>query len=145
MTIAPTINPEDYESDHRVTFLVAEWKRLSQAEKDAIELSEVDPGMKDLVEKELTDIEAQKSALTTQMQSIIGDPNEREWPDEVVLEVRAGVGGEEASLFAEELAGVAVTALMQIASLLTVVWLAALFPMSSSTPAAVSPHPRCRR
>src|SRR6185295_13425214 len=35
---------------------------------------------------------------------IVGDPNEREWPNEIVLEVRAGVGGEEASLFAEELA-----------------------------------------
>jgi peptide chain release factor 1 len=42
--------------------------------------------------------------LMEQLQKIVGNPNEREWPNEIVLEVRAGVGGEEASLFAEELA-----------------------------------------
>lgn len=99
-----SINPEDYADDHRVSFLVHEWKRLSQAEKDATELVEVDPGMKELAEKELQEIEQQKDALMTQMLAIVGSDNEREWPNEVVLEVRAGVGGEEASLFAEELA-----------------------------------------
>ncbi len=98
------IQPEEYADDHRVSFLVAEWKRLTQAEKDAQELMEVDPAMGELAAKELQDIEAQKDALLKQMELIIGNPNEREWPNEVVLEVRAGVGGEEASLFAEELA-----------------------------------------
>src|SRR5262245_31357157 len=97
------LNPEDYADDHRVAFLVAEWKRLTQAEKDAQELVDVDAAMKELADKELEDIEMQKNALMKQMQDIIGDPNEREWPNEIVLEVRAGVGGEEASLFAEEL------------------------------------------
>ncbi len=99
-----SINPLEYESDHRVSFLVQEWKRLSQAEKDATELVEVDPAMKELAEKELNEIEAQKDTLMEQIMKIVGDPNEREWPNEIVLEVRAGVGGEEASLFAEELA-----------------------------------------
>jgi peptide chain release factor 1 len=100
----PTINPDDYADDHRVAFLVTEWKRLIQAEKDAEELLEVDASMKELAEKEIEDIEEQKDRLMKQMIQIVGDPNEREWPNEIVLEVRAGVGGEEASLFAEELA-----------------------------------------
>src|ERR1700690_3591717 len=99
------LNPQDFADDHRVAFLVTQWQRLSQAEKDAHELMEVDPSMKELAEKELNDIESQKDALVGQIETIVGDPNEREWPNEVVLEVRAGVGGEEASLFAEELAG----------------------------------------
>ena len=98
------INPEDFANDHRVSFLVQEWRRLSQAEKDAHELIEVDPAMRELAEKELVDVEAKKDALLIQLEKIVGDPNEREWPDEIVLEVRAGVGGEEASLFAEDLA-----------------------------------------
>lgn len=98
------INPLEYETDHRVSFLVQEWKRLNQAEKDADELVQVDPSMKELVEKELEDIEMSKNRLLQQMEQIVGNPNEREWPNEIVLEVRAGVGGEEASLFAEELA-----------------------------------------
>lgn len=100
----PIINPEDYADDHRVSFLVTEWKRLIQAEKDAQELLEVDPAMKELAEKEVAEIDAQKEQLMKQMVQIVGDPNEREWPNEIVLEVRAGVGGDEAALFAEELA-----------------------------------------
>ena len=99
-----TINLEDYANDHRVAYLVAEWNRLSQAEKDAEELIEVDPAMKELAEKELSEIESQKDALMKQIESIVGGDNEREWPNEVVVEVRAGVGGDEAALFAEELA-----------------------------------------
>lgn len=98
------INPLDYADDHRVSYLVQEWKRLSQAEKDATDLVEVDPSMKELAEKELQEVEQQKDALIAQIETIVGGDNEREWPNEVVLEVRAGVGGEEASLFAEELA-----------------------------------------
>jgi peptide chain release factor 1 len=100
----PTLNPMDYAGDHRVAFLVTEWQKLIQAEKDALDLIEVDPAMKELAEKELEDIESQKDTLIEQMVKIVGDPNEREWPNEIVLEVRAGVGGEEATLFAEELA-----------------------------------------
>jgi peptide chain release factor 1 len=81
-----------------------EWHRLIQAEKDADELLEVDPCDERIAEKELQDIEKQKDALIDQIMQIVGDPNEREWPNEIVLEVRSGVGGEEASLFAEELA-----------------------------------------
>lgn len=100
----PILNPEDYADDHRVAFLLTEWKRLLQAEKDAQELLEVDPGMKELAEKEIEDIEEQKDRLLGQMVQIVGDPNEREWPNEIILEIRAGVGGDEAALFAEELA-----------------------------------------
>ncbi len=98
------INPQEYADDPRVSYLVVEWNRLAQAEKDAEELVEVDPAMKEMAEQEIADIEAQKDALMKQMETIIGNPNEREWPNEIVLEVRAGVGGEEATLFAEELA-----------------------------------------
>src|SRR3989338_6488566 len=98
------IHPEDYANDNRVSYLVAEWKRLTQAERDAEELIEVDPAMKELAEKELSDIESQKDVLMKQIEGIVGGDNEREWPNEVVVEVRAGVGGDEAALFAEELA-----------------------------------------
>lgn len=98
------INIEEYADDRRVSYLVSEWKRLSQAEKDAEELVEVDPAMKELAEKELAEITAQKDTLMEQIASIVAGDSEREWPNEIVLEVRAGVGGDEASLFAEELA-----------------------------------------
>jgi len=99
-----SINPLDYSDDPRVAFFVQEWQRLSQAEKDASELVAVDPAMRELAEAEIADIEKQKESLLSQIESIVGRDDEREWPNEIVLEVRAGVGGEEAALFAEELA-----------------------------------------
>jgi len=99
------INPEDFADDRRISYLVVEWKRLSQAELDAQELIEVDPTMAELGAKEIEDIHAQKEELLKQMETIVGSgETEREWPNEIVLEVRAGVGGDEASLFSEELA-----------------------------------------
>jgi peptide chain release factor 1 len=98
------IDPLQYTDDHRVTYLVDEWRRLTQAEKDAEELVEADPSMRELAEGELADIATRKDTLLAEMEKVVGKPGEREWPSEIVLEVRAGVGGEEASLFAEELA-----------------------------------------
>ena len=98
------INPNDYADDRRVSYLVTEWKKLTRAEKDAEELMELDPSISELGEKELVEIGQQKEQLIVEIEKIVGANEEREWPNEVVLEVRAGVGGEEASLFAEELA-----------------------------------------
>ena len=97
-------NPEEHADDPRVSYMVTEWKRLSRTEQDAEELVQVDPAMRELADKEIDEIHAQKDVLLKQMESIVNAPEEREWPNEIVLEVRAGVGGEEASLFAEELA-----------------------------------------
>ena len=100
-----TINPEEYADDRRVSYLVTEWKRLTQAERDAQDLTEVDPTMVELVEKELEDIATQKENLIKEISHIVGaDKEGEEWPNEIVVEVRAGVGGDEASLFSEELA-----------------------------------------
>ena len=98
------INPNDYADDRRVSYLVTEWKKLTRAEKDAEELMELDPSISELGEKELVEIGQQKEQLIVEIEKIVGANEEREWPNEVVLEVRAGVGGDEASLFAEELA-----------------------------------------
>src|SRR3989344_9081926 len=97
------INPEEYASDHRVAYLVDEWKRLTQAEKDAEELVEADPSMRELADKELKDIGEAKERMMAQIETIVGSPNEREWPNELILEVRAGVGGDAATLFAEDI------------------------------------------
>ncbi len=56
-------------------------------------------------EDELKSIEIQKVALIEQMDSILkSEEVEEEFPNEIILEVRAGAGGDEAALFAKELA-----------------------------------------
>jgi len=105
MTEEQQFNPEQYADDPRVAYLVGEWKRLSDAESDAIDLVEADPTMKELAEGELTQISEQKLGLITQIEKIVKENEEEEkFPNELILEVRAGAGGEEAALFAEEVA-----------------------------------------
>jgi peptide chain release factor 1 len=97
-------NPLDHQDDPKVMYFVSEWKRLSQGEADALALME-DPSMRELAEMEVQELKTQKAALAQQIQTIIASSvKEREYPNEIVLELRGGAGGEEAALFAEELA-----------------------------------------
>ena len=99
------LNPTDYADDPRVAYLVRQWQTLTKAEQDAAELVEADPSMSELAEQETSQIETQKEQLIAEIERIVkSDEEEAEFPNELVLEVRAGAGGDEAALFAEELA-----------------------------------------
>jgi peptide chain release factor 1 len=61
-----------------------------------------DPELRELVELELPELQAERSTLEGQIQLLLlpTDPNDKK---NVVLEIRGGEGGEEASLFAADL------------------------------------------
>lgn len=95
----------EYKKNHKTAYLAAEYERLVEKERELLTLSESDPSMKDMAEEERETIRTQKSAMLAQMEQVVkGEEGEEQWPGEVVLEVRAGAGGEEAALFAKELA-----------------------------------------
>jgi peptide chain release factor 1 len=75
-------------------------------EEDSIKkMAEKDPAMFVLAEEEIKSIESQKTNLLAQMKDIVAvDAEEEKFPNEVIMEIRAGVGGEEAAIFAEDLA-----------------------------------------
>ncbi len=63
-----------------------------------------DESMKELGKDDLENIDRQLSDIEEQMKKIINDEEkEDESPSQIVLEVRAGAGGDEAALFAQEL------------------------------------------
>ncbi|MAF59438.1 MAG: PCRF domain-containing protein [Candidatus Pacebacteria bacterium] len=94
---------EKYRDNHKTAFLVEQYDRLLSEEEGVGSMS--DSGMEELKEEELKRIENEKKSLIEQMEQITrADVEEEKFPNEVVLEVRAGAGGEEAALFAEELA-----------------------------------------
>lgn len=96
---------EKYLNNPKTSYLAESYKRLLQEEEDTKKMIESDPSLSDLAHSELESITLQKDAIFKQMQDIISEEEkEEEFPNEVILEVRAGAGGEEASLFAEELA-----------------------------------------
>ncbi len=105
---------EKFKKNPKTQYLAESYERLLKEEADLLTLLAEDPNasldsMKELAEADLKNIDIQKKALTEQMDTILKEDEqkrlaEEEFPNEIVLEVRAGVGGEEAALFAEELA-----------------------------------------
>jgi len=94
----------ELKANHRTQFLAQELDRLDGRVEETKILME-DPTMKELAEEELKTIETQQKNVEDQIIEILRkELEEDESPSEIVLEVRAGAGGDEASLFARELA-----------------------------------------
>jgi peptide chain release factor 1 len=99
-----TFNIDDYADNHKTAFLVTEYRRLLELEAENESLSD-DPDMAELAGAELKEIVQQKEAIEAQIAQIVkSEEEERKFPNEMVLEVRGGVGGDEAALFAMQLA-----------------------------------------
>ncbi len=91
-----------YKSNPKTAYLYAEFERLEKEEK---EVSELTGDLKELAQEDLKRIAEQKKNVLDEMEKILKvEEKEEEFPNEAVLEVRAGAGGDEAALFAAELA-----------------------------------------
>jgi len=96
---------EEFRKNKKTAYLAEEYARLENEEDSIKKMAEKDPSMHMLAEEEIKNIVSQKDALFAQMKSILASGEEEEkFPNEVVMEIRAGVGGEEAAIFAEDLA-----------------------------------------
>ncbi|MSR70887.1 PCRF domain-containing protein, partial [Candidatus Kaiserbacteria bacterium] len=92
-----------YKENPKTAFMATELERLLSEEKEVSELAEGD--MAEMARTDLKRLAEQKQVIIDEMERILTvEEKEEEFPNEAVLEVRAGVGGEEAALFAEELA-----------------------------------------
>lgn len=90
-----------YKENQKTAYLAVEMDRLLSEEA---EIRALEGELGELAKDDLARIEEQKKALLAQMNSILeGEKEEEESPNEIILEIRAGVGGEEAALFAEQL------------------------------------------
>lgn len=94
-----------FKENNKTSFLAQEYERLHREVLQINEMAEMDAGFKELAQDEIRELESQKSAIFAQMEEILkAEEAEEESPNEIVLEVRAGAGGDEASLFAREVA-----------------------------------------
>lgn len=93
---------QKYKDNPKTAFMATELERVLTEEAEVLELQ---GELGELAKDDLSRLAEQKQALMAEMERIVAaEAKEEELPNEVVLEVRAGVGGEEAALFAEELA-----------------------------------------
>jgi len=92
-----------YKSNPRTAYLAETFERLLKEEEEVRSLA-ADDALKALSEEELGHLAEQKESLVRQMEEIAeAEAKEDEFPNEIILEVRAGAGGDEAALFAKEL------------------------------------------
>lgn len=95
----------DFRDNHKTQFLAGQFLDLLDKRGAALALGVSDPDMFDLAQEEVAELEAQLTALYRELERIAESSKEEEvLPYGVMLEVRAGAGGDEAALFAEELA-----------------------------------------
>ncbi len=98
------MNLEEYKKNHKTAYLAEMYEKLLKDEKELVMLSEKDPSMKELAEADLASFVEQKKNIEDQIKAIIeSEKEEVEYPRELILEVRAGAGGDEAAIFATEL------------------------------------------
>ncbi len=98
-----------FRENQKTQFLASQFDELHKKQLESEEMAN-DPEMALLVREEVDSLESQKQNLLSEMRRIVESAKEEdEKPYGVVLEVRAGAGGDEAALFAEELASMYTT------------------------------------
>jgi peptide chain release factor 1 len=96
---------ETLKQNPRTSYLAGEYEKLLFQEKDLDELLASDSSLNEMVKEEKLTIAIQKEAIENQIKDIEKiEKEEEEFPNEIILEARAGAGGDEASIFATELA-----------------------------------------
>jgi len=118
MTYTYTI--EDFKNHEKTKYIFLSYTELLKKEeevktlfstennaalKDNAKANDLDAEIKILAETELADLQLQKEKLWQEMSEILEkDQEEEEKPKALILEIAAGAGGDESSLFAAELA-----------------------------------------
>lgn len=97
---------EKLKQNHKTAFLAYELERLAKERKDVLMTIEADPSLADLAKDDLAQIDASEKGIIEQIEGMEKEEKSEaeESPNQIILEVRAGAGGEEAALFAELLA-----------------------------------------
>lgn len=99
------IDREELKKNYKTSFLIENLERIEESEKSVNELLLSDPGLKEMADNDLETLRIEKEGVMKQIEAIAAsEVEEEEFPNEVVLEVRAGAGGDEASLFAFQIA-----------------------------------------
>ena len=96
---------EEFKENQKTHYLALDLERLAERYHETTSLLETDPEMEDLVQSDIASIQKQQRNLIDEIQKIIkADEEEEGFPNRLILEVRAGAGGDEASLFAMQVA-----------------------------------------
>lgn len=98
----------EFKKNFATAYLAEEFERLLKEAGEAAEAGAGDEGMKALADEELARIRARQEAILSEIEQILAKEKAKEEetvsrPVSVVMELRAGAGGDEANIFARDL------------------------------------------
>lgn len=96
---------EELKKNYKTSHLMEMYEGLEQKEGEIREMMLADESLLEMGKEEIAQLHIQRDGLETQISQILeSEKEEEEFPNEIIMEFRAGAGGDEASLFAWELA-----------------------------------------
>ncbi len=94
----------EFKNNHATRYLAEEYERLEEERVAAHEAAGEDALLREMATEDEEHIRARQGAILTEIERILDREREEEAkPKAIVLEFRAGAGGDEATLFAREL------------------------------------------
>ncbi|HEX5774524.1 MAG TPA: PCRF domain-containing protein [Candidatus Paceibacterota bacterium] len=94
----------EFKQNHKTAYLAEEFERLAREEEESVAAAGGDAGLVELAQEDATRIRARQEEILAEIERILDkDKEEAARPKAIVLEFRAGAGGDEATLFAREL------------------------------------------
>ncbi len=94
----------DFKNNHATRYLAEEYERLEGERASSREAAGEDALMREMAEEDVVRIDERQKEILNDIERILArDKEEESKPKAVVLEFRAGAGGDEATLFAREL------------------------------------------
>ena len=98
-------NIEELKKNPKTSYLATRYGELIREEGEILAMAKNDASLQSLADEDQKRIESEKKAIEEQIKGILeGEKEEEEFPNEIVLEIRGGTGGEEAAIFAKDLA-----------------------------------------
>lgn len=94
----------DFKTNHKTAYLAEEYERIEKSMEEARATAATDPALIDMAEEEITVGKQRQQDILYEIQTILDkDKEEASRPTALILEFRAGAGGDEATIFAKEL------------------------------------------
>lgn len=94
----------DFKKNFATAYLAEEYERLDLEKHDALSAAGEDPDLKRMAQEDTVRIDLRQQEILTEIDKILAKEREEESkPTSVVMEFRAGAGGDEANIFAKDL------------------------------------------
>lgn len=94
----------EFKTNHQTAYLAEEYERLEREKHEAVEAAGEDAVLREMAAEDEARIEARQKDILAEIEKILDkEKEEAAAAKAIVLEFRAGAGGDEATLFAQEL------------------------------------------